>query len=482
MGGDSLGLVFEISANSEQAQAELAALGDSSKVALDKVIASTQPLNESLLNQHQSVHLLAEEMGIHLPRAVVGAVSEMIPNINMLGGAMLGVFAVEEIYKFGKAAVEMMHDLEGETKELKADWEDVIKEQEKLLRNPKSIADAQKDIAETNSRLADAASHIADLKKQLDNLPFGAAIAAAEISHFITQWEDEERSLEARLNAQIETYGKLGEAATKAHDQAAKAAERHAAAEDKAWEHAKLLTFCTGQQFVPVIDGMTKSIDLDVVSLRLWEAELRNTGQILPIVAQHVAGLVKPVEQVNYVLHQNETALHAVGRAMQSDVAAQSEQLAAGLAGMIAGRKAQAAVEAVWETAQGIKSLAEGIWGVAGPNPAAIVAAGLHFEAAAQFAIIAGSGGGKTGGGGGGGGSSTTGGNQSSYTGGPGGGGGGGGGGKSPTFILNWHQFGPPGNMADFARTLAAVQNQLVGTGQIKVVATNALTNGPKQT
>ena len=46
-----------------------------------------------------------------------------------------------------------------------------------------------------------------------------------------------------------------------------------------------------------------------------------------------------------------------------------------------------AGVEAVWETARGIALLAEGTWP---PNPAAIMAAGLHFEAAAQYALLAG--------------------------------------------------------------------------------------------
>jgi hypothetical protein len=86
---------------------------------------------------------------------------------------------------------------------------------------------------------------------------------------------------------------------------------------------------------------------------------------------------------------QHTTALRRSTAAMRSESAAGAEMLGAGLAGLIAGRKAQAGVEAVWETARGIALLAEGTWP---PNPAAIVAAGLHFEAAAQYAILAGKG------------------------------------------------------------------------------------------
>jgi hypothetical protein len=83
------------------------------------------------------------------------------------------------------------------------------------------------------------------------------------------------------------------------------------------------------------------------------------------------------------------TAVERSTLALRSQTAVSAELLGAGLAGLVAGRKAQAGVEAVWETARGIALLAEGTWP---PNPAAIMAAGLHFEAAAQYALIAGTG------------------------------------------------------------------------------------------
>jgi len=82
-------------------------------------------------------------------------------------------------------------------------------------------------------------------------------------------------------------------------------------------------------------------------------------------------------------------ALQRSALALRSQTAAGAELAGGGLAGLVAGRKAQAGVEAIWETARGIALLAEGAWP---PNPAAIVAAGLHFEAAAQYALLAGTG------------------------------------------------------------------------------------------
>ena len=86
---------------------------------------------------------------------------------------------------------------------------------------------------------------------------------------------------------------------------------------------------------------------------------------------------------------QQANAVQRAALALRSQTAAGAELVGKGLAGLVAGRKAQAGVEAVWETARGIALLAEGTWP---PNPAAIVAAGLHFEAAAQYALLAGSG------------------------------------------------------------------------------------------
>ena len=86
---------------------------------------------------------------------------------------------------------------------------------------------------------------------------------------------------------------------------------------------------------------------------------------------------------------QHANAVQRSTLALRSQTAAGVELVGKGLAGLVAGRKAQAGVEAIWETARGIALLAEGTWP---PNPAAIMAAGLHFEAAAQYALLAGTG------------------------------------------------------------------------------------------
>ena len=54
--------------------------------------------DESLLSARESTRLFGEEIGVHVPRAVSSAIAEMVPGINMLGGALLGVFAAKELY------------------------------------------------------------------------------------------------------------------------------------------------------------------------------------------------------------------------------------------------------------------------------------------------------------------------------------------------------------------------------------------------
>ena len=63
-----------------------------------------------------------------------------------MGTVMLGVFAVEEVYKFGKAGIEMLHELQGETAVLKGFWKDIENSQEKLFAHPHTQADAVREL------------------------------------------------------------------------------------------------------------------------------------------------------------------------------------------------------------------------------------------------------------------------------------------------------------------------------------------------
>jgi adenylate cyclase class IV len=199
---------------------------------------------------------------------------------------------------------------------------------------------------------------------------------------------------------------------------------------------------------------------------------------------------VKQLEEINVLgkftvaLNQELAATRNVGKAMKAVLAEQISELAAYLA-------KEADMKALEQAAKAAACFADQDYAGGAKHLAAAAAwvalggAVSYAGGAAAGALTGGGGGGGAGSRASGGSSANTGGNQSSYGGAPGAGGGGGGAGggggsKGPTII--WHQYGPTGNMADFARTLAQVQNTMVGQGQIKIVATNALTNGAKQT
>ena len=97
--------------------------------------------------------------------------------------------------------------------------------------------------------------------------------------------------------------------------------------------------------------------------------------------------LTPQIVEATVVTQQHTSAVQVAAKAMLGETAAGIDSLTSGLAKLVGGRKAQAGVEAVWETACGIAMLAESTWP---PNPAAIVSAGLHFESAAQYVILGG--------------------------------------------------------------------------------------------
>ena len=170
-------------------------------------------------------------------------------------------------------------------------------------------------------------------------------------------------------------------------------------------------------------------------------------------------------------------AIRAEVQATNDDMLGGVQSLTEGLVGLIGGQKAAAVFKAGYEVAEGIAALASGTWP---PNPAAIIAAGLHFEAAAQYAKMGGGGdSGRRGGGGGGGG----GGGISSQYGHDNGGGAGSRGSRGATTpgsgtTIHMHIAGVISS--DNLGQVMAQMSALTRSGQATLDSTNALYNGPK--
>jgi hypothetical protein len=504
----------EAKAGVEQLDSTLGGLeGGASKTA-EGMTESFAQTDRALIGNRESVRLLSEDLGIHLPRAVTGAIGQMLPEIAGFGGALLGVFAVEEVWKWGKAAVEAIREAEGETKELADMMHEILGEQEKILRHPKTLAEAAKDLDETTKRIGGINQEITKLQKDLVDTPKEAAqavagaagawgtpmmaeaaamsAAAVNASKRLNELQAQLDLLTERQKAQLEEktrlqkeadaeaardakraaeeqtriakegsaaweraseeqfdfYAKRREEAARAAKQAeehqrqqAEIAERNLAElrEEEGWrirvqgemeKESGLISkeVAERNELTLALHGnwaaaaqLAKEIEphgarmLDEMLRQLREHSKRlaeewanahplaaNIAADLRSMGIEARGLSVAQMELTAVTGQFTRAAKEEVMAVQKDIAASATQLTAGVASLIGGRRAQAGVEAVWEVARGIGCLAEGTWP---PNPAAIIAAGLHFESAAEYAILAGKSSARHGGGGGGGGS-----------------------------------------------------------------------------
>ena len=146
--------------------------------------------------------------------------------------------------------------------------------------------------------------------------------------------------------------------------------------------------------FTPKVHALSADFSRLNVQGRMAAAPLRAMQESFRTLTPEIGSATRQTDQHTGAVERSTLAL-------RSQSAAGIAMAGAGLAGLVAGRKAQAGVEAVWETARGIALLAEGSWP---PNPAALAAAALHFEAAAQYGLLAGTGGHRRSAGAGGGG------------------------------------------------------------------------------
>jgi hypothetical protein len=241
--GDDVGLILGLGLDAsgvkpglDQASNDLAAyqqaLDDATEREYNQFQKASERLDRGLLSNRETVRLLMEDMGIRLPRAVTSGIAEALPEIAGMGTALMGVFAVEEVFKFSKAALDTMHELQGQTKELEEDWKRVIAEQHKLLVDAKTQEEARRNLDDTNKALAETSRHADDLRKQLADVPPGAALLAAKISLELDKVEAEERRLQDLSVDQLNRVKTFAEQTNKetqhAAEQSVKDAERAA--------------------------------------------------------------------------------------------------------------------------------------------------------------------------------------------------------------------------------------------------------------
>jgi hypothetical protein len=422
-----LGLLFEINADPSKAADALQAFEKSTGKSFERAADGTKPLDTALLSNRESVRLLSEELGVHMPRAVSGALAEMMPGISAIGPALLGAFAIAEIPKFIDKVHEAEDAIGGYSKAVKEAEQADSAASNAALTHFKTIGEGYKLIAETNRSLAQLA------KEQMGWSMQGTA-AAETMNH--SWWNllpvlgplislhaaygasikvtNDAKDKEAQLNQRlIEQLNQLGHLEDESHKKAKGDTNRDEAEktrlrmeqiramqeagrvlkqlrEDEEKENKTLYEY---GQF------MEKMMRQDMAWLPLQQRGIemaRQEAQVFSVDTTAVKHLSAAYSEY-LLLKQDATnvsrafmaATKDEVQAVNDDMLGSMKNLAEGAIALTGSQKAAAAFKVGYEIAEGIACLASGTWP---PNPAAIVAAGLHFEAAAQYGLMSGRG------------------------------------------------------------------------------------------
>ena len=144
MGGSTMGMILALSVDNTQAQMDMGEfgktierLGDSAAKGGQGMADGLKPGGDALLSSRESARLFTETLGIHLPRAVTGAIAEILPSIASMGTALIGVFAVKEVIAFG-GELEKLADSYNDVKEaaqaMKGAEEENVKQMERAAK------------------------------------------------------------------------------------------------------------------------------------------------------------------------------------------------------------------------------------------------------------------------------------------------------------------------------------------------------------
>jgi hypothetical protein len=528
MGAGNIGLLFMIDADPSQANESMHALRKSFKGTFSELPNDIEPVNKALLNQHQTIHLLAEAAGIHLPHAVVSGFSEMLPPINMIGPALLAAFAIAEIPKFIEEVHDAADEMEGFGKAAKKAYDEVIEESDKAYTHAKNLKDAIQFEGEVNSNIG-ALTRERDFLESTGGVAINYAKAvsaflegngALAISYLDTakMQQDAQKELDKLGKEQHEQQNTRAEQEKKTQENAHKAAEEKAkdtefismalqkwAKEDeeadrRGWQTLAQLDakrFEIAEKAGRQIDEDTRRLNQQAQAQqfinRSTQEYLQTLDQIYGVEARqaamargagvsqlnsqmegtkHLSLARKELIGITQDLHQVEDAF---SQAMKGDASAlesmtqSAGDIAGNFAQMIGGTKAAAGVKGAFDAALSIEYMAQFI-GSMGTDVNALLASVQYGLAAAEMFKVAGSGGGSRASGGGGG-------SQSNYGRQSGGGGGAGGssGGALPGggTTIHVHVEGVVGY--DSMRQLVAQINDAVKGGQIVLNATHAI-------
>jgi hypothetical protein len=443
-----LGLGFDAGA-ADQALAEFATRSDSTftsaAAGVNKTTDAGEALNKKILSNRESARLLSEELGVHMPRAVTGAIAKMMPDIEMLGGALLGVFAVEKVYEWSVAAIDDFHKVmrSGETdiEDLDAAATNAFKhmkeEAGKIFTDFKTTDAGAFQIAAIDARAEQLLKyHAAYVQWEAsgnqsvrDFVALGAEtmrVIAKAKSEGLNNLKETDQKIAETGQLQFEAHKHLAQLTAQDEKDANAAAEkvmavwkrnaREAAeakkrankelAEDNAFTSA-WLEKCEKQDeatlkagtlaLLHAINKRTKAQAELAASLAQINAQLEASLSVLPstlkALGTELPNQLPKLKEWSVLLHDLTTAQDDQNKGLAAN-AAFVAQNAASILDTLRAKREYAAVMAIYETAKGFEALGEwDFWGAA-----------QDFASAAMYAKVAGTSNHKGGAGGAGGG------------------------------------------------------------------------------
>ena len=164
--GQSVGMV----------QAQIKDYNRAATSAYDEAVQRTKAvsgvIDEELLSNRESVRLMSEEFGVHLPRAISGAISKIegLQSVMALAGtAALGIFAAEALFKGIEKVTEYVHDsFIHQTEDAKAFAAAAVAAYKQTENAAESAFTKFKTVEAGAFHIADIDAHVKDLEKIVD--------------------------------------------------------------------------------------------------------------------------------------------------------------------------------------------------------------------------------------------------------------------------------------------------------------------------
>jgi hypothetical protein len=429
--GNILGLLFEISADPSRAEQALADFEARTGKSFETVTGASKPFNEALLTSRESTRLLSEELGLHLPRAVTSAISEVMPAISALGPALLGAFAIAELPKliggikeatewiggFGKEARKAFAEAVKASDEAYTHFKDIktgISLREEVNRNIAALT-VQRDLLDSTGgsamNYAKAVGALLSGNAVLAGVYTGLAraqqVATADLAKLEqTRFEQLQRETELEKVAVREHASAMREIAAQEHAEARAAMERihiiQAAGKELKEMDKQQKEAAKGAQELAK-DQLNFALNLErygVVAQRDYTEQLKATTPVVKEQTEHVKHLsaahkelIGMKQTLRHVSEMLRKALEDEGQAM---LAATSRMGGIGeqIAQLVGGKRAEADVRGGFDAAMSIEEMAVFLasWGT---DTAALAASVEYGLAAAEMFKVAGRGGGS---------------------------------------------------------------------------------------